>query len=128
MTASDTARHNEIRTTLARRLTAESADLPVSTMWRLERLGALSARTGVSALARKFPGANPDGQLALRTTERTVAALGRLKGLPMKVGQLLSYADTSLHANTRAALSVLQTNASPARVFGDRIRRPRSTR
>ncbi len=110
--------HRHIRAALSRRLVADSADLPVSTMWRLERLGALSARTGVSALARKLPGGDPTSHLAVRTTERTVEALGRLKGLPMKVGQLLSYADTSLHASTRAALSVLQTSAQPI-PFGD---------
>lgn len=42
-----------------------------------------------------------------------VASIGRLKGVSMKIGQIMSYIDVALPAEVRSALSVLQTHAQP---------------
>jgi predicted unusual protein kinase regulating ubiquinone biosynthesis (AarF/ABC1/UbiB family) len=73
---------------LKERLSAEK-ELPVSTLARLRRTA--SAAFGASM----------------------VSPLAELKGVAMKMGQLLSYIDTSLPQETRSALSVLQTHAHP---------------
>jgi predicted unusual protein kinase regulating ubiquinone biosynthesis (AarF/ABC1/UbiB family) len=44
---------------------------------------------------------------------KVASSLGELKGLAMKVGQILSYIDVALPEELRAALSVLQTHSPP---------------
>lgn len=75
---------------------------------RLPRLGRLAAAGARLALA---------GGVGSSFDAVSAAALARslasLKGLPMKVGQMLSYIDDSLPAEARAMLATLRTQAPP---------------
>lgn len=108
----DAARRREIRSIMADELIAETAELPVSAVGRLGRLGAVTARRGARALVRNIRRqVSPGAELA--AARKTAAALGRLKGVPMKIGQLLGYADVSRPAPAAAALSVLESWGQP---------------
>jgi predicted unusual protein kinase regulating ubiquinone biosynthesis (AarF/ABC1/UbiB family)/ribosomal protein L7/L12 len=52
----------------------------------------------------------------LESMHRFVASLGKLKGVAMKLGQDLSYFESTLSEDLRAALSALQTHSQPMSV------------
>lgn len=52
-----------------------------------------------------------DGEVNVAAMERLTRRLGELKGVGMKLGQILSFIDPSLPPETRALLSVLQRQA-----------------
>src|SRR5205807_8334093 len=54
-----------------------------------------------------------DTEFELRTSEQVAEALGHMKGVLMKVGQMLSYLDDGLPQPLREALAQLQQNAPP---------------
>lgn len=91
---------------------------------RAARLGAVSARTSAGWLA----GAVVQGlgrSAAAEALRRAAAAraaegLGRLKGLAMKLGQVLSFAIDDVPAELRQALEALQTS-SPPRPFAEMV-------
>ena len=89
---------------------------------RATRLGTVSARTSAGWLAGAvIQGLGRSG--AAEKLRRTVAAraaegLGRLKGLAMKLGQVLSFAIDDVPAELRQALESLQTS-SPPRPFAE---------
>ena len=68
-----------------------------------------SLRGGFAVLA----GAVRQRPISPESLSKITASLGELKGIPMKMGQLLSYVDSSLPDDTRAALSALQTSSRP---------------
>lgn len=70
-------------------------------------LGA-TARAGLRRLARR----SPLDDLAFG--EALVAELDAMKGMAMKIGQILSYMDGALPEETSAALAALQRGAKPA--------------
>lgn len=99
------------RAELIRQLLDSSAELPTSALGRL-------GRTAWSALRNRqlFAGGEgpADAELADRgALARLVSSLGQLKGIAMKMGQLMSYVDLALPEDVREALSVLQTHAQP---------------
>ena len=68
---------------------------------------------------RKAPGpdcAEPQPEIDVEALAKAVSRLGRLKGIAMKVGQIMSYIDVALPDELRAAMSVLQTHAQPGLV------------
>lgn len=75
------------------------------------RLGRLF-KTGRSAmgLARTVLGSR-EGEVDVEAMRQLTRRLGELKGLGMKMGQILSFIDPSLPPETRALLSVLQRHA-----------------
>jgi predicted unusual protein kinase regulating ubiquinone biosynthesis (AarF/ABC1/UbiB family) len=84
---------------------------------RLLRGGLGLARRVAKASAR---GADAEPSAAdLRRFEAIVTQLGTLKGLPMKLGQIMSYLELDLPEESRRILSLLQTQ-SPALPF-DRV-------
>ncbi|MBI5490348.1 MAG: AarF/ABC1/UbiB kinase family protein [Deltaproteobacteria bacterium] len=95
-------------------LRGESAHGPGRGLGRFARL--LGGGVG---LARRMVRAGRDGAKAepsardLRQFETLVRQLGELKGLPMKLGQIVSYLDIDLPEEQRGILSLLQTQ-SPA--------------
>jgi predicted unusual protein kinase regulating ubiquinone biosynthesis (AarF/ABC1/UbiB family) len=93
----------QLTTSLAERLSTER-ELPVSTLARLRRTAATAFGSGKLVVLR---------QSDLRTMTSIVSPLAELKGVAMKMGQVLSYLDSSLPPATRTALSVLQTHAHP---------------
>lgn len=79
----------------------------ISTSWvgRSLRTAGSFASFGMRSLGRP----SPDGHAA----EALAAALGRLKGLAMKAGQMMSYVDSALPPAARNALATLQDSVPP---------------
>jgi predicted unusual protein kinase regulating ubiquinone biosynthesis (AarF/ABC1/UbiB family) len=90
---------------LVQRLAASESELPTTAFGRLRRTAGALLR-GRSALLS-------DGEVDAATVERLVRSFGELKGVAMKMGQILSYIDDGLPAETRALLGVLRTFSQP---------------
>jgi len=102
-----------LREEVAAALRAATAELSTSSLGRLRHAATAALRTAL--LARRSRG----GGGAAPEVEALVSAvrpLGQLKGLGMKLGQLMSYLELQLPPDLQAALSVLQTQ-SPAMPF-----------
>jgi len=82
--------------------------MSTSAIARAARMARASIRGGFTALAGTLRHRASDPE----SIEKIVASLGELKGVPMKIGQLLSYIG-SLPDETRAALAALQTHSRP---------------
>ena len=108
-------RLDDLRQELTRRLLAESKKLPTSTAGRLSRTAAAALRTSSMLIGRRLRGAlgKDDDELDLDAMAGLVGSIGQLKGVAMKVGQIMSYIDIAVPEELRAALSVLQTHAPP---------------
>ncbi|HUO05391.1 MAG TPA: AarF/ABC1/UbiB kinase family protein [Candidatus Binataceae bacterium] len=65
----------------------------------------------VGDIAQGWLGGESSGEN--RAAERLAASLGSLKGLMMKVGQMVSYIDTALPPEVRAAMAALQDSSTP---------------
>jgi predicted unusual protein kinase regulating ubiquinone biosynthesis (AarF/ABC1/UbiB family) len=103
----------------------QDEEVPSGHMARLGRLGSLGAKIGgrfvTSAARRLFTSKEKAAQEAeeshTRVAENIVKTLGEMKGLAMKVGQLLSYVDGTVPPEYqgiyRQALSKLQSKAPP---------------
>jgi predicted unusual protein kinase regulating ubiquinone biosynthesis (AarF/ABC1/UbiB family) len=96
--------------------------LPIGRFRRLAkpaRLGASSAAATAGTWARnrlRDPEARDAAQTArmIRTAEQAVAVMGEMKGAVMKLGQMLSFADTSMLPDEfQAILAQLQQDAPP---------------
>ncbi len=89
--------------------------------WRARRMWRLTARNGVrfaGARARRMvtPAerrAELDARFAIRTAADVAKELGEMKGVLMKVGQLVSFIAEGLPDEAQQALAVLQANAAP---------------
>lgn len=69
----------------------------------------------MGALGGRLCGQDPrPSSLSARAVAALVKEFGELKGSVMKVGQMLSYADTSLTPEARKALAVLQVMSPPS--------------
>ncbi|MET0324027.1 MAG: hypothetical protein ABW219_02305, partial [Ilumatobacteraceae bacterium] len=82
-------------------------------MWRLTarnatRFAGTKARQLVTPAERR---AELDTQFAIRTAEDVAKELGEMKGVLMKVGQLVSFIAEGLPDEAQAALAALQANA-----------------
>jgi predicted unusual protein kinase regulating ubiquinone biosynthesis (AarF/ABC1/UbiB family) len=100
-----------LRYALRQRLLAERRKLPTTTLRRLGRTGATGLRIGRAMLASQRGGA--DTEIDVESIAKIVSSIGQLKGITMKVGQIMSYIDVALPDELRDALSVLQTHAQP---------------
>ena len=89
--------------------------------WRSRRMWKLTARNagrfaGTKARQLVTPAerrAALDEQFAIRTAEDVAKELGEMKGVLMKVGQLVSFIVESLPDEAQAALASLQADAAP---------------
>jgi len=96
---------------LLARLSAQSGrPLPTSALGRLRRTVTAAVRTGADLAIGHLRGR--DGVEA-EVLERLILSMGELKGLAMKMGQILSYMDTTLPPEARELLSILQTRSQP---------------
>ena len=95
-------------------------NITLQSSWRSRRLLKLTARNArrygvttakgfVSPAERR---AELDLQFAVRTAEDVAAELGEMKGVLMKVGQLISFIVEALPDEAQQALSALQSNAA----------------
>lgn len=88
---------------LAQSFLAQSAALPVSRLGRLFKTG----RSAVGLANTIFRQGDPSPEVLANLASR----LGELKGIAMKMGQIVSFIDPSMSPETRSMLSVLQTKA-----------------
>ena len=84
-------------------------------MWRLTarnatRFAGIKARQLVTPAERR---AALDEQFAIRTAEDVAKELGEMKGVLMKVGQMVSFIAEGLPDEAQAALAALQADAAP---------------
>lgn len=107
--------HSDPAKQLVDRLRAkEGSRIPTSSFARLQKTAGAAARIGVDVIAGKLRGSGPGlGHLSPEAIGRAVESFGELKGVAMKVGQLLSYVDPSLGPEARRMLSVLQVMSQP---------------
>jgi predicted unusual protein kinase regulating ubiquinone biosynthesis (AarF/ABC1/UbiB family) len=90
-------------------LASSNGAVPTSMLGRARRVGAAALRTGSAALLGRWRGGNID----TKSLEKLALSLGELKGIAMKLGQILSYLDTPLPEEARRVLSVLQERSQP---------------
>ncbi|MGB5987583.1 MAG: AarF/ABC1/UbiB kinase family protein [Desulfobacterales bacterium] len=92
---------------------------PTSAVGRLLRLGSLAGRVGASAARESLrrttggdlaQGKAPSGEIR-RRAEQVAEVLGTLKGVPMKIGQMLSLHEDLLPPEVAEILSSLQQDA-----------------
>jgi predicted unusual protein kinase regulating ubiquinone biosynthesis (AarF/ABC1/UbiB family) len=96
---------------LLARLSAESGtQIPTSALGRLRRTATAAVRTGAGLVVGRLRG--HEG-IDAQVIERLVLSMGELKGIAMKMGQILSYMDTSLPPEARELLSILQVRSQP---------------
>ena len=92
----------------------EGTQIPTSSLARLRRAAVAGARVGIGSLTAKLRGRDLNlGSLSPEALAQLVESLGELKGIAMKVGQILSYVDGSLDPEARALLAVLQRYSQP---------------
>ncbi|MEO1336555.1 MAG: AarF/UbiB family protein, partial [Myxococcota bacterium] len=109
MTAQESS--NALRRSVVRRLSEATATLPLSSLRRLQYVSDIAARSGFRRLVRFLPTRGSWTKADQRAVEGVAVALGRLKGVPMKLGQLASYVDSSVPAALRPAFAALEANA-----------------
>ena len=100
---------------LLQRLTEGSGGVPGSTLGRLWRTAFAGLRVGAGTVAARLRGLERAdlGGLSPQAVARLVVSLGQLKGVAMKIGQMLSYLDPTLPSETRRLLAVLQVRSQP---------------
>ena len=89
--------------------------------WRSRRMWSMTARNGTRFAANRVrrvitPAerrAELDTQFAIRTAEDVAKELGEMKGVLMKVGQLVSFIAEGLPDEAQRALAALQADAAP---------------
>jgi predicted unusual protein kinase regulating ubiquinone biosynthesis (AarF/ABC1/UbiB family) len=84
----------------------EGAAIPTSALGRLRRSAGAALRLGAGRLLH-------GGALDHHTVAKLVLSLGELKGVAMKLGQILSYVGTDLPSPVRRQLAVLQRSSQP---------------
>jgi predicted unusual protein kinase regulating ubiquinone biosynthesis (AarF/ABC1/UbiB family) len=102
-------------------LVAAGRKLSQMASWRSRRMWKMTARgatryAGTKARQLVTPAerrAALDEQFAIRTAEDVAKELGEMKGVLMKIGQLVSFIVEALPDDAQAALASLQANAAP---------------
>jgi predicted unusual protein kinase regulating ubiquinone biosynthesis (AarF/ABC1/UbiB family) len=89
-------------------LDGEGEKLPTSSIGRLGRTAFALLRSG-----RMIAASSEDQEIDVEKVAKVIASVGRLKGIAMKMGQIMSYIDMAMPDELRDALSVLQTHAQP---------------
>ena len=100
---------------------ANAAGIAVSRLGRVFELATLSLRLSVTSVRRRALGvlvskSKRDArarELEERAARDALTTMGNMKGVLMKLGQIISFMDDTLPAAYRAELSKLQSNAPP---------------
>ncbi|MBN2529418.1 MAG: AarF/ABC1/UbiB kinase family protein [Deltaproteobacteria bacterium] len=105
---------NEFRKTLLAALQAnEGAKIPTSSPGRLGRMALTALTGGAMAITRSRKRDNDDIGIDPQKIVKLVTSVGQMKGIAMKMAQIMSYIDVAIPDEMRDALSVLQTYAQP---------------
>jgi predicted unusual protein kinase regulating ubiquinone biosynthesis (AarF/ABC1/UbiB family) len=102
-----------LRDRLVEQMRQQSGSVPSGALGRLPRFGMLALRGGKLGLGEALRSEADKGQLNEETLSRLVTSVGELKGVTMKLGQMLSYVDVALPDDVRDALSALQEHSRP---------------
>lgn len=100
-----------LRKELRERLLADRQNMPTTALARFSRTGSTGLRIGRAMFAARRGGTSQE--IDIDAIAKIVGSIGQLKGVTMKVGQIMSYIDVALPDELRNALSVLQTHAQP---------------
>lgn len=104
----------KLREELIRTLREGSSSIPTSAIGRLSRTAGTMLSAGRFIRSRrKKDHSQEEIPLNLEKIGAIVSSFGRMKGIAMKMGQMMSYIDIDIPEELRAALSVLQTHAQP---------------
>ena len=107
-------RDGQLKKEIIGKLMSAAGKLPTSTAGRMGRTALAGLRAGRLVMKLRKAAGDPEGpRLDAETAARIVAGIGQLKGIGMKVGQIMSYIDVDLPPELMEALSVLQTHAQP---------------
>jgi predicted unusual protein kinase regulating ubiquinone biosynthesis (AarF/ABC1/UbiB family) len=98
-----------LRARVRAQLLTGASDIPGSSLGRLGRT-AWAAMRGARLLRRRRGAPRPPDEASLAAL---VGSIGKLKGVAMKMGQIMSYIDVALPDELREALAVLQTHSQP---------------
>jgi predicted unusual protein kinase regulating ubiquinone biosynthesis (AarF/ABC1/UbiB family) len=96
------AKDEELVARLLAKLAQTQSEVPTGLFARARRSATAALRAGTGALLTRSVNA-----------EQLAVSLGELKGIAMKLGQILSYLDTPLPEETRKVLAVLQRQSQP---------------
>jgi len=107
------AHHNRIRVAVQARLGAKGERLPTSALGRLLRTTRGAAHAGWLSLSRAHHGQQETAEDDLTRLTAIASAIGHVKGVPMKLGQLLGYINVGLPDAVVAAFSTLHAHAQP---------------
>ncbi len=101
----------DLRRRMALRFSGTTADLPRSIFGRLRYASGIASLGGFRRLVRILPDSETRAVADQKAVENIVLSLGRLKGVPMKLGQLAGYADSGVPPALRPAFAALETHA-----------------
>ncbi len=94
-------------------LAAAGEKLPTSSVRRMGRTALTLFRAGRVFRSSSKRGSGGDEEVDLKQLAKVITSIGRLKGIAMKLGQIMSYIDMAMPDELKDALSVLQTHAQP---------------
>ena len=93
---------------------AADSPVPQGGLRRTLRTARAAVGTSLSVVSGRFRGRGGGmGAADLRAIRKLVTNLGELKGLAMKMGQIMSYIDVSLPPEMRELMALLQTQSQP---------------
>jgi uncharacterized protein with von Willebrand factor type A (vWA) domain len=98
-----------LRDRLVEQMRQQSGSVPSGALGRLPRFGMLALRGGKLGLGEALRSEADKGQLNEETLSRLVTSVGELKGVTMKLGQMLSYVDVALPDDVRDGRSASAT-------------------
>lgn len=88
-----------------------------SRLGRAARLSSLAVRSGTKILVDRarqaLTGAEGEGSVSVEVAAQMLSTFSELRGVAMKLGQMLSYIDDALPEETRKILVILQRDAPP---------------
>lgn len=90
-------------------------EMPTSSVGRIGRtaLAALRSARAIRKQQKRAQRGDLDPSSEMEAMVKLVTSIGKLKGIAMKMGQIMSYIDIALPEEFQSALSVLQTHAQP---------------
>ncbi len=90
----------------------QGAKIPTSSPGRIGRMALMALKGGAMAIKKSRKNDDAD-EIDPRQLVKLITSMGQMKGIAMKMGQILSYIDLAIPDEMKEALSVLQTFAQP---------------
>lgn len=90
----------------------EGKQIPTSSIGRISRMAFTALKSG-SLVKKTSKRGQTEAEIDPQKLIKLISSVGQLKGIAMKMGQIMSYIDVAIPKDLQAALSVLQTFAQP---------------